>query len=69
VGVAVEPLPDELSPRRLRRGVAQLTGAGVVIGILVLTGPGLGELRTRLADASAGWLFAGVAFEVLSALA
>jgi uncharacterized membrane protein YbhN (UPF0104 family) len=39
-----------------------------VIGILVLTGPGLGELRTRLAHASAGWLCAGVAFEVLSAL-
>ena len=40
-----------------------------MIGVLVLTGPGLGELRTRLADASAGWLCAGVAFEVLSALA
>jgi uncharacterized membrane protein YbhN (UPF0104 family) len=47
----------------------QLAGVGAVIGVLVLVGPGLGELRTRLAHASPGWLFAAVGFEVLSALA
>ena len=40
-----------------------------MIGIIVLTGPGLGELRSRLTHASVGWLCAGIAFEVLSALA
>jgi uncharacterized membrane protein YbhN (UPF0104 family) len=64
----VEPLPDELNPRRLRRRLAELAALGVVIGILVLTGPGLGELRSRLSHASAGSLCAGVAFEILSAL-
>ncbi|MDE3134642.1 MAG: flippase-like domain-containing protein [Acidobacteriota bacterium] len=36
--------------------------------MIVLTGPGLGELRTRLAHASAGWLVAAAGLEVLSAL-
>jgi uncharacterized membrane protein YbhN (UPF0104 family) len=40
----------------------------VLIGILVLVGPGLGSLRTQLRHASAGWLAAAVALEVLSAL-
>jgi uncharacterized membrane protein YbhN (UPF0104 family) len=65
----VEPLPDELSPRRFRRGLAELAAVGVVVGVVVLIGPGLGELRDRLAHASGGWICAGVAFEVLSALA
>lgn len=64
----MDPLSDELSPRRLRRRLAELAGVGLVVGVLVLTVPGLGELRTRLAHASAGWLCAGVAFEGLSAL-
>jgi uncharacterized membrane protein YbhN (UPF0104 family) len=68
VGGSLEPLPDGLSPRCLRRRLAELAGVGAVIGIIVLAGPGLGELRTRLEHASAGWLLAGVAFEVLSAL-
>src|SRR6201990_305979 len=68
VRASVGPLPDELSPRRLRRKLAERAGVGVVVGVLVLTGPGLGELRSRLAHASAAWLCAGVAFEGLSAL-
>ncbi|MDE3132216.1 MAG: flippase-like domain-containing protein [Acidobacteriota bacterium] len=65
----MEPLPDELSPRRLWRRLAQLAAVAVVIGVIVLTGPGLGELRTRLTHASVGWLFAAVGLEALSALA
>lgn len=64
-----DPLPDELSSRHLGRRLIQFALIGVVIGVLVLTGPGLGELRTRLAHASPGWLCAAVAFEVLSSLA
>jgi hypothetical protein len=54
----VEPFPDELSPRRLRLRLAELAGVVAVIGIIVLAGPCLGELRTRLAHASVGWLLA-----------
>jgi uncharacterized membrane protein YbhN (UPF0104 family) len=61
-------MPDELSPRRLRRRLIQLVAVAAVIGGAVLVGPGLGTLRTRLSHASAGWLAVGVAFEVLSAL-
>ncbi|MCZ4491710.1 MAG: flippase-like protein [Conexibacter sp.] len=40
--------------------------AGLVL--VALLAPGLGEVRTRLKDASPGWLALAVAFEVLSAL-
>ncbi len=65
---ATEPMPDELSPRRIRRRLVQIAVIVGAIVVLVLIGPGLGSLRTRLADASAGWVVAGVALEVLSAL-
>ena len=65
---SMEPLPDELNPSHLWRRLAEFAGVGVVIGVIVLIGPGLGELRTSLAHASPGWLLAGVGLEVLSAL-
>ena len=46
----------------------QLVLIGAVIVVVVLTGPGLGELRTRIDHASPGWLFAGCGLEALSAL-
>jgi uncharacterized membrane protein YbhN (UPF0104 family) len=61
-------MPDELSPRHLRRRLLEFAAVGVLIGIVVLTGPGLGELRSEVAHASPGWLIAGVGLEVLSAL-
>jgi uncharacterized membrane protein YbhN (UPF0104 family) len=60
--------PDELSPRHLRRRLLQFVAVGIVVGIVVLTGPGLGTLRNRIAHASPGWLIVGVGLEVLSAL-
>ena len=60
--------PDELSPRHLRRRLLQFAAVGIVVGIVVLTGPGLGTLRDRIAHASPGWLIVGVGLEVLSAL-
>jgi uncharacterized membrane protein YbhN (UPF0104 family) len=39
-----------------------------VIGLVVLTGPGLGQLRSEVAHASPGWLIAGAGLEVLAAL-
>jgi uncharacterized membrane protein YbhN (UPF0104 family) len=67
-GATSEPLPEELSPRHIRRRLIQLAIVGAVIGLLVFTGPGLGSLRSHLAHASPGWILAGVVSEVLSAL-
>ena len=61
-------MPDELSPRRLRRRVLEVAAVGVVVGIVVVTGPGLGQLRSEVAHASPDWLIAGIGLEVLSAL-
>ena len=47
-------MPDELSPRHLRRRLLEFAAVGVAIGIVVLTGLGLDRLRsarlTGLAD-------------------
>lgn len=61
-------MPDELSPRHLRRGLLQLTAVGCVVVAVVLVGPGLGSLRDRLGDASPGWLAAAAILELLSTL-
>jgi uncharacterized membrane protein YbhN (UPF0104 family) len=61
-------MPDELSPRHLRRGLLQLAVVALVVVGIVLLGPGLGELRDRLGDASPGWLVAAGVLELLSTL-
>lgn len=66
---ASSQIPADLSPRRLRRRLLQVAVVVAVVAVLVVVGPGLGGLRSHLARASGGWLAAGVAFEVLSALA
>jgi uncharacterized protein (TIRG00374 family) len=65
---ALAPMPDELSPRHWRQRLLQLAAVVVVVVILVVVGPGLGSLRSRLSQASGGWLLAAIGFEVLSAL-
>lgn len=67
-GATATGMPDELDPRHFRRGLAQLAALGVAVAVVVVLGPGLGSLRSRLDHASAGWLIAGVALEVLSTL-
>jgi uncharacterized membrane protein YbhN (UPF0104 family) len=63
-----EPLPSDISPHRLRRGLLRLGGL-VAIGVVVVTlAPGLGDLRSRFADAQPGWIVIACAFEVLSVL-
>jgi uncharacterized protein (TIRG00374 family) len=61
-------MPDELSPRHLRRGLLQLTGVAAVVVLIILVGPGLGSVRHRLDHASPGWLAAAIVLEVLSTL-
>ena len=64
-----EPLPSNVSPHRLRRGLLRL-GALVAIAVVVVTlAPGLGELRTRFAQARPVWIVVACALEVLSVLA
>jgi uncharacterized membrane protein YbhN (UPF0104 family) len=40
----------------------------VVIGVLILVGPGLGSVRHHVAHAAPGWVAVGVVLELLSAL-
>lgn len=61
-------MPKELSPHRVRNRLLQLAFVVVVVVVVVLVGPGLGSLRRHLADASPGWVLAGLGFELLSAL-
>lgn len=61
-------MPDELSPRRVGRRLLEFAVVGVVVGVLVLIGPGLGSLRSTISHASVGWLAVGVGLEVLSTL-
>jgi uncharacterized membrane protein YbhN (UPF0104 family) len=65
---AAEPMPDELSPRHLRRRLLQLAAIVAVVILVIVIGPGLGSLRHRFDNASGGWLAAAAGLEVLSAL-
>jgi uncharacterized membrane protein YbhN (UPF0104 family) len=60
------PVPDR------RRIAARLLGAAGVLallGVALTSLPGLGEVRTRLADASPAWLGGALALELASCLA
>jgi uncharacterized membrane protein YbhN (UPF0104 family) len=61
-------MPDELSPRHIRRRLLQLAAVAAVVATAVVALPGLGEVRARLARASLGWLMIAVALELLSLL-
>jgi uncharacterized protein (TIRG00374 family) len=63
-----DSLPDELAPRRLLRRLLEAGVLLVVVLLVALLAPGLGEVRTRLADASPGWLVLAVVLEALSCL-
>jgi uncharacterized membrane protein YbhN (UPF0104 family) len=59
-------LPDELAPRRLLRRFVQVVALLVVLVLIALLTPGLGEVRRHLAEATPGWIALGVALEALS---
>jgi uncharacterized protein (TIRG00374 family) len=63
-----EPLPRELEGRRLRRRALQVAGLLLVVALVVLFAPGLGEVRDRLSDAQPAWLAVAVGLELLSCL-
>src|SRR4051794_41813834 len=55
-------MPAELQPARLRRSIAIVMGALVILVLIALLAPGLGDVRDALAGASAGgvWGAGGV---------
>jgi uncharacterized membrane protein YbhN (UPF0104 family) len=61
-------MPSEFQPARLRRRVAVVVGALAILVLIALLAPGLGEVRTALADASPGWIVVAIALEVASSL-
>jgi uncharacterized membrane protein YbhN (UPF0104 family) len=63
--VGVE-IPDEFAPRKLARRTAQIVAALVVVGLVLLLAPGLGEVRNLLTEARPEWLALAVAFEAMS---
>jgi uncharacterized membrane protein YbhN (UPF0104 family) len=64
-----EPLPSNVSPNRLRRGLLRLGGLVAIAVVVVTLAPGLGELRSRFAHAQPEWIVIACAFELLSVLA
>jgi len=66
--VDAAPLPNEVSPRRVRRALIRLVALVVIAVVAVTLVPGLGSLRERFAHARAVWIAIACAFEVLSAL-
>ena len=63
-----EPLPSDVSPHRLRRGLLRLGGVVAIAVVIVTLAPGLGELRSRFANARPVWIVIACGFEVLSVL-
>jgi uncharacterized membrane protein YbhN (UPF0104 family) len=63
---AVQPLPNELAPSRLRRNLATLALVVALIVLVVVLAPGLGELRETFSRAAPGWLAVAVVLEFLS---
>jgi uncharacterized protein (TIRG00374 family) len=63
-----DSLPDEFAPRRLARRLIQAGGLLVVVVLVALLAPGLGEVRDKLSQASPEWLVLAVVLEALSCL-
>jgi uncharacterized protein (TIRG00374 family) len=63
-----EPMPREFESRVLVRRAAIAVALLVVFGLVAALAPGLGQVRSLIGDAGAGWLALAVALEVLSSL-
>jgi uncharacterized protein (TIRG00374 family) len=65
-GPAPVDMPREFEPRRLLRRALQVGAAIVVILLIVLLAPGLGEVRSRLEGARPEWIAIAIGLEALS---
>jgi uncharacterized membrane protein YbhN (UPF0104 family) len=61
-------MPEEFQPAHLRRRAAIVLAALGALLLIALLTPGLDDVRQTLADASPGWIAAGIALEVASCL-
>jgi uncharacterized protein (TIRG00374 family) len=59
-------MPDEFQPRRLARRTLQIVAVLVVVGLVLLFAPGLGQVRHLLTEARPEWVALAVAFEAMS---
>jgi uncharacterized membrane protein YbhN (UPF0104 family) len=59
-------LPDEVAPGRLGRRALQVFALVVVLILIAVLTPGLGDVRHLLTRAAPGWMVLGVVFELLS---
>jgi uncharacterized protein (TIRG00374 family) len=59
-------MPREFEPRRLARRTLQIVAVLLVVGLVLLLAPGLGEVRDLLNEARPEWVALAVAFEALS---
>jgi uncharacterized membrane protein YbhN (UPF0104 family) len=59
-------MPAEFEPRRLVRRTLQIIAALVVVGLVLLLAPGLGEVRHLLTEAQPEWVALAIGFEALS---
>ena len=59
-------MPDEFQPRKLARRTLQIVAAFVVVGLVLLLAPGLGQVRHLLTEARPEWVALAVVFEALS---
>jgi uncharacterized protein (TIRG00374 family) len=61
-----EPLEESVDSHQLRRRALQAFAGLLVLALIALFAPGLGEVRTKLGDADPAWLAAAVVLEGLS---
>jgi uncharacterized protein (TIRG00374 family) len=61
-----EPLEENVDTRMLGRRALTSVGLLVLLGLIALFAPGLGEVRDKLADADPAWLVVATALEALS---
>jgi uncharacterized membrane protein YbhN (UPF0104 family) len=62
------PLPRGLDNRSLRRRALQIAVVLVIVGLVAVFAPGLGEVRERIEGAQPGWLGFALVLELLSCL-
>ena len=61
-------MPEALNGQRMRRGLVRLLFFAALVVVLIVTVPGLGSIRGRLAHGNPGWLVLAGCFRLASAL-
>ena len=61
-----QALPDDVAPKRLARRALQVFALVVVLILIAVLTPGLGDVRDLLTKAAPGWMAIAVVFELLS---